>query len=207
MVYIFLLLDAATDEERYTTELTPIVATLIAAMKGNEAVKATLQQWILECNWPNNQQPQLPEKLRSMIKRRDQQQLQEEEEKEILLDKPQSSVGEQPVLEQQQPLLEQPLLVNSAELETNEDSDEDLPLHSAAKPELLDAPDMEFNEVKSVLVRLMTCSNYNVKSYVGEFLFHLCDQNPEKLTAHTGFGNAVGLLAEKGLLGNLLNQK
>ena len=34
-----------------------------------------------------------------------------------------------------------------------------------------------------------------------DFLFVLCKEDPDRLVKHTGYGNAVGLLAGRGLMG------
>eukprot|EP00058_Branchiostoma_floridae_P023037 XP_002608527.1 hypothetical protein BRAFLDRAFT_126625 [Branchiostoma floridae] len=49
-------------------------------------------------------------------------------------------------------------------------------------------------------VRLMTCVVTEVKEAAAEFLFVLCKENVDRLVKYTGFGNAAGLLAHRGLL-------
>ena len=39
------------------------------------------------------------------------------------------------------------------------------------------------------------------QTIAADFLFVLCKENPDCLVKHTGYGNAAGLLAARGLLG------
>jgi len=50
------------------------------------------------------------------------------------------------------------------------------------------------------LVRLLTSSSGDVGTLVEEFLFILCKENVNRMVKYTGYGNAAGLLARKGLL-------
>ncbi|XP_071956513.1 chaperone Ric-8A-like [Antedon mediterranea] len=58
----------------------------------------------------------------------------------------------------------------------------------------------EGDTTRNRLVRLMTSPNTNVKEIVAEFLFVLCKENPGRLVKYTGYGNAAGLLARRGLM-------
>ena len=40
-----------------------------------------------------------------------------------------------------------------------------------------------------------------------DLLFVLCKENPERLVKHTGYGNAAGLLASRGLMSGNTNTK
>uniref|UniRef100_A0A8C5QW64 Synembryn n=1 Tax=Leptobrachium leishanense TaxID=445787 RepID=A0A8C5QW64_9ANUR len=55
--------------------------------------------------------------------------------------------------------------------------------------------------VRNKLVRLMTHVDLGVKQIAAEFLFVLCKERVDNLLKYTGYGNAAGLLAARGLLG------
>uniref|UniRef100_UPI00398F6343 chaperone Ric-8A-like isoform X2 n=1 Tax=Pristiophorus japonicus TaxID=55135 RepID=UPI00398F6343 len=55
--------------------------------------------------------------------------------------------------------------------------------------------------LRNKLVRLMTHINTDVKHCAAEFLFVLCKENVSRFVKYTGYGNAAGLLAARGLLG------
>ncbi|XP_076841203.1 chaperone Ric-8B isoform X2 [Brachyhypopomus gauderio] len=55
--------------------------------------------------------------------------------------------------------------------------------------------------VRNKLVRLMTHVDMGVKQGAAEFLFVLCKESVDNLLKYTGYGNAAGLLAARGLLG------
>merc|ERR1711923_281558 len=61
------------------------------------------------------------------------------------------------------------------------------------RPEEGDSP-------KAVLCRLLTSSDSTLSVMVAEFLFILCKESVRRLVKHTGYGNAAGLLARKGLM-------
>jgi hypothetical protein len=54
--------------------------------------------------------------------------------------------------------------------------------------------------LKSLLVPLMTSTVTNVKEMVADFLFILCKENMSRLIKYTGYGNAAGMLFQRGLL-------
>ncbi|XP_051790498.1 synembryn-B isoform X2 [Erpetoichthys calabaricus] len=54
--------------------------------------------------------------------------------------------------------------------------------------------------VRNKLVRLMTHVDTGVKQSAAEFLFVLCKESVDNLLKYTGYGNAAGLLAARGLL-------
>lgn len=54
--------------------------------------------------------------------------------------------------------------------------------------------------VRNKLVRLMTHVDLGVKQIAAEFLFVLCKERVDNLLKYTGYGNAAGLLAARGLL-------
>jgi len=60
----------------------------------------------------------------------------------------------------------------------------------------------EGNELRNKLCRLMTCTITQVEFLVAEFLFVLCKENVRRLIKYTGYGNAAGLLAHRGLMMN-----
>ncbi|XP_035253331.1 synembryn-A [Anguilla anguilla] len=55
--------------------------------------------------------------------------------------------------------------------------------------------------VRGRLVRLMTHVDTDVKQCSAELLFVLCKENVSRFVKYTGYGNAAGLLAARGLLG------
>ena len=56
------------------------------------------------------------------------------------------------------------------------------------------------NCIKNKLCRLLTAPDTTVGSMVAEFLFVLCKEKVSRLVKHTGYGNAAGLLARRGLM-------
>jgi len=56
------------------------------------------------------------------------------------------------------------------------------------------------NTLKAKLVSLLTNTNGDISTMVAELLFVLCKENVGKLIKHTGYGNAAGLLARRGLM-------
>lgn len=58
----------------------------------------------------------------------------------------------------------------------------------------------EGSELRNKLCRLMTSAVTQVEFLVAEFLFILCKENVSRLIKYTGYGNAAGLLAHRGLM-------
>ena len=58
----------------------------------------------------------------------------------------------------------------------------------------------EGQTLRNKMVKLMTNPNIDVKELVADLLFVLCKENVDRLIKYTGFGNAAGLLANRGLL-------
>ncbi|XP_018621203.1 chaperone Ric-8A isoform X2 [Scleropages formosus] len=56
------------------------------------------------------------------------------------------------------------------------------------------------NALRNKLVRLMTHIDTDVKHCAAEFLFVLCKENVARFIKYTGYGNAAGLLAARGLM-------
>jgi len=56
------------------------------------------------------------------------------------------------------------------------------------------------NTLKAKLVSLLTNTNGDISTMVAELLFVLCKENVGRLIKHTGYGNAAGLLARRGLM-------
>ncbi|XP_034389929.1 synembryn-A isoform X1 [Cyclopterus lumpus] len=54
--------------------------------------------------------------------------------------------------------------------------------------------------LRNKLVRIMTCIDTDVKDCAAEFLFVLCKESVSRFIKYTGYGNAAGLLAARGLL-------
>nr|XP_020461963.1 synembryn-A-like isoform X2 [Monopterus albus] len=59
----------------------------------------------------------------------------------------------------------------------------------------------EGNTVKNRLIRLMTHLDTDLKHCAADLIFVLCKENVRRFVKYTGYGNAAGLLATKGLLG------
>ncbi|KAL6095113.1 uncharacterized protein ACO6RY_16377 [Pungitius sinensis] len=59
----------------------------------------------------------------------------------------------------------------------------------------------EGSTVKSRLVRLMTHLDTDLKHSAADLIFVLCKENVSRFVKYTGYGNAAGLLATRGLLG------
>ncbi|XP_017578978.1 synembryn-A isoform X3 [Pygocentrus nattereri] len=58
----------------------------------------------------------------------------------------------------------------------------------------------EGNALRNKLVRLMTHIDTDVKTCAAEFLFVLCKESVSRFIKYTGYGNAAGLLAARGLM-------
>ncbi|KAM3859896.1 chaperone Ric-8A [Diretmus argenteus] len=58
----------------------------------------------------------------------------------------------------------------------------------------------EGSTVKSRLIRLMTHLDTDLKHCAADFIFVLCKENVSRFVKYTGYGNAAGLLATRGLL-------
>ncbi|CAM9822652.1 unnamed protein product [Lampetra planeri] len=56
------------------------------------------------------------------------------------------------------------------------------------------------NTLRNKLVRLMTHIDTDVKHCAAEFLFVLCKESVARFVKYTGYGNAAGLLAARGLM-------
>ncbi|KAM6973155.1 chaperone Ric-8A [Aplochiton taeniatus] len=56
------------------------------------------------------------------------------------------------------------------------------------------------NTLRNKLVRLMTHIDTGVKTCTAEFLFVLCKESVSRFIKYTGYGNAAGLLAARGLM-------
>ncbi|GBP17100.1 Synembryn-A [Eumeta japonica] len=76
-------------------------------------------------------------------------------------------------------------------------------LRGVVLPPLRDVsnPPEKGNTIRNQLCRLLTTPDMSVRSLVAEFLFILCKEKVGRLVKYTGFGNAAGHLAQKGLLG------
>ncbi|XP_071763456.1 chaperone Ric-8A isoform X1 [Centroberyx gerrardi] len=59
----------------------------------------------------------------------------------------------------------------------------------------------EGSTVKSRLIRLMTHFDTDLKHCAADLIFVLCKENVSRFVKYTGYGNAAGLLATRGLLG------
>ncbi|XP_041672339.1 synembryn-A-like [Cheilinus undulatus] len=64
----------------------------------------------------------------------------------------------------------------------------------------------EGSSVKSRLIRLMTHLDTDLKHCAADLIFVLCKENVRRFVKYTGYGNAAGLLATKGLLGGQMSR-
>eukprot|EP00096_Caligus_rogercresseyi_P015988 TRINITY_DN8494_c0_g1_i1.p1 TRINITY_DN8494_c0_g1~~TRINITY_DN8494_c0_g1_i1.p1 ORF type:complete len:496 (+),score=125.85 TRINITY_DN8494_c0_g1_i1:119-1606(+) len=69
-----------------------------------------------------------------------------------------------------------------------------------SRPEVGDSP-------RNKLCKLLTSPCSSIETLSSEFLFILCKEQVERMVKYTGFGNAAGLLARKGLLGGVTSNK
>ncbi|CAH0717273.1 unnamed protein product, partial [Brenthis ino] len=77
-------------------------------------------------------------------------------------------------------------------------------LRLAVLPPLRDVsrPPEKGNTLRNQLCRLLTTPVTSVRDLVAEFLFILCKEKVGRMVKYTGFGNAAGHLAQKGLMGS-----
>lgn len=75
-------------------------------------------------------------------------------------------------------------------------------LRSKVLPPLRDVMNRpeEGSTLRNRLVKLMTSPVFDLKERVADFLFVLCKENVLRLIKYTGYGNAAGLLASRGLM-------
>ncbi|KAH9640615.1 hypothetical protein HF086_000559 [Spodoptera exigua] len=75
-------------------------------------------------------------------------------------------------------------------------------LRQVVLPPLRDVsrPPEKGNTLRNQLCRLLTTPVTSVRDLVAEFLFILCKEKVGRMVKYTGFGNAAGHLAQKGLL-------
>ncbi|XP_012287284.1 synembryn [Orussus abietinus] len=59
----------------------------------------------------------------------------------------------------------------------------------------------EGTSLRAKLCKLLTTPYTELRDLVAEFLFVLCKENVERMIKYTGYGNAAGMFANKGLLG------
>ncbi|KAK0084809.1 hypothetical protein PV325_006414 [Microctonus aethiopoides] len=59
----------------------------------------------------------------------------------------------------------------------------------------------EGTNLKAKLCKLLVSPSMELKNLVAEFLFVLCKENVGRMIKYTGYGNAAGMFANKGLLG------
>ncbi|CAH0560858.1 unnamed protein product [Brassicogethes aeneus] len=57
------------------------------------------------------------------------------------------------------------------------------------------------DEIRNHLCKLLTTPITELRDLVAEFLFVLCKKNVTRMIKYTGYGNAAGLFAQRGLLG------
>lgn len=58
----------------------------------------------------------------------------------------------------------------------------------------------EGSELRNYLCRLLTSPDLQARDLVAELLFIICKESVARMAKHTGYGNAVGVFANKGLL-------
>ncbi|XP_072172280.1 chaperone Ric-8A-like [Diadema setosum] len=75
-------------------------------------------------------------------------------------------------------------------------------LKEVVLPPLRDATKLpeEGESLRNKLVRLMTNPSTDIKETVADFIFILCKESVDRLVKYTGYGNAAGMLARRGLL-------
>jgi len=61
--------------------------------------------------------------------------------------------------------------------------------------------------LRNKLVRLMTSPVSEVKELVAELVFVICKESVARMIKYTGYGNAAGMLARKGLMGPMIRKK
>lgn len=59
----------------------------------------------------------------------------------------------------------------------------------------------EGTKLRNYLCKLLTSSALQTTDLAGEFLFIMCKENVGRMIKYTGYGNAAGLFAKRGLLG------
>lgn len=59
----------------------------------------------------------------------------------------------------------------------------------------------EGTELRNYLCRHLTSANIQIRDLVAELLFVICKENVSRMAKHTGYGNSMGMFANKGLLG------
>lgn len=62
----------------------------------------------------------------------------------------------------------------------------------------------ETNTLRGHLCKFLTSPITQLRDLAAELLFILCKCNVSRMIKYTGFGNAAGLLAQKGLLGSTI---
>lgn len=65
----------------------------------------------------------------------------------------------------------------------------------------LDKRPEESDTLRGHLCKLLTTPITQIRDLVAELLFVLCKCNVSRMIKYTGYGNAAGLLARRGLLG------
>jgi len=58
----------------------------------------------------------------------------------------------------------------------------------------------ENDDVRGMIVRLMTTVDISLKNMAADFLFVLCKENTDRLIRYAGYGNSAGYLASQGLM-------
>lgn len=64
----------------------------------------------------------------------------------------------------------------------------------------------ETNTLRGHLCKFLTSPITQLRDLAAELLFVLCKCNVSRMIKYTGFGNAAGLLAQKGLLGRITTE-
>ncbi|ESO01502.1 hypothetical protein HELRODRAFT_174453 [Helobdella robusta] len=59
--------------------------------------------------------------------------------------------------------------------------------------------------LRNKLCKLFTHNSFEIKSLSADFIFVLCKENSGRFIKYTGYGNAAGLLAERGLMAGINN--
>lgn len=73
------------------------------------------------------------------------------------------------------------------------------------KKDVMKKPE-EGTTLRNRLCKLLTYPSTQISDLVAELLFILCKENVGKMIKYTGYGNAAGLFANRGLLGRTVNE-
>ena len=73
-------------------------------------------------------------------------------------------------------------------------------LRQELRDQALHPEDNDRQSLRGKLFKFMTCLETTMKRFTSEFVFTLCNEDPDEFTRRTGMGNAIALLKMKGLM-------